>query len=86
MRQTTIPTTAESYSAKPDWVWETPKEAGRRLKYSTSTLAKMRMRGDGPKYSKTPNGRIRYRSDWSDEWAAAGTRASTSDDVSRHAA
>ena len=86
MLQTTIEhQVSAAANSQSNWVWETPKEAGRRLRYSPSTLAKMRMRGDGPPYFKV-NGRIRYRSDLSDAWAAAGARKSTSEGASPHAA
>lgn len=59
--------------------WMDPFAASLHTGYSTSTLAKLRLDGGGPKYTKV-NNRIRYREDWCDEWLEAGTRTSSSDD------
>lgn len=50
----------------------TPQDAAEYLKSSTSTLAKLRMRGDGPEYQKMGN-RIRYRKSSLDHFIEART-------------
>jgi hypothetical protein len=56
----------------------TAKEAGTRLKVSLSWLAKARMRGDGPPYSKIGRS-IRYSEAVLIQWMKARQRMSTSD-------
>lgn len=55
----------------------TPKEAADFLKLSTSSLAKARMRGDGPAYIKF-NRAIRYTKEALLQWTKTRTRTSTS--------
>ena len=58
--------------------WLRPKEAAAYLKSSTSTLAKKRLRGDGPAYTKF--GRlVLYAKRDLDEFLASRRRLSTSD-------
>lgn len=56
----------------------TPKEAAQRLKLSDSFLAKARMRGDGPPYSKLGRS-IRYPEPGLLQWMKSRTRTSTSE-------
>jgi len=53
-------------------------EAAMHLGLAVSTLAKMRLRGDGPIYSKPGRRIVVYRQSDLDEWLAAGRRRSTS--------
>jgi len=53
-------------------------EAAAYLRLATSTLAKMRMRGDGPQYAKAGPRIVIYHQDQLDAWLAARTRQSTS--------
>ena len=56
-----------------------PQQAAEYLGFAVSTLAKKRLRGDGPIYSKV--GRIvLYEKTDLDSWVAANRRASTSDE------
>ena len=57
-----------------------PNQAAEYLGFAASTLAKMRLRGDGPVYSR-PLGRriVVYHQSDLDEWLAAGRRRSTSE-------
>jgi len=55
----------------------TPKQAAHFLCLSTSWLAKARMRGDGPPYSKLGRS-IRYTEDAVLEWMKSHLRLSTS--------
>lgn len=52
--------------------------AARYLGVSTSTLAKMRMRGDGPPFVKMGRRLVVYRMPELAAWLDAGRRASTS--------
>lgn len=56
----------------------TPKEAARRLKLSTSWLAKARMRGDGPPFIKLGRS-IRYSETGLMQWMKSRQRLSTSE-------
>lgn len=56
-----------------------PPAAGKRVKLSESTLAKMRMRGDGPPYSKVGAKIVVYSTADLDDWVASRRRTSTSD-------
>lgn len=58
-----------------------PKEAAEILRLSTSTLAKMRLRGDGPPYVKSGNKVVLYYSSDLHEWLAQRRRRSTSETV-----
>lgn len=60
-----------------DWV-RTPK-AAEYTGLSTSTLAKMRLRGDGPAYAKAGPRIVVYKIGDLDDWLAARIRQSTSD-------
>lgn len=55
----------------------TPKEAGNLLRLSTSTLAKMRVIGNGPAYRKHGR-RVVYLIDELDRWSENGSRQDTS--------
>jgi hypothetical protein len=58
--------------------WDSPKEAAAYLKVSTSWLAKRRMAGDGPPYSKF--GRlVRYSHSGLIQYARSRQRSSTSE-------
>ena len=54
-------------------------EAARFLGLSSSTLAKMRLRGDGPAYSKAGPRIVVYDMTDLDDWLAKGRRFSTSE-------
>ena len=54
-------------------------EAAEYLGLSTSTLAKMRLRGDGPLYSKAGPRVVVYDLTDMESWLAARKRLSTSD-------
>ena len=56
-----------------------PPAAGKRVNLSESTLAKMRMRGDGPPYSKVGAKIVVYNTTDLDAWVASRRRRSTSD-------
>jgi predicted DNA-binding transcriptional regulator AlpA len=56
----------------------TPKEAGARLKFSLSWLAKARMRGDGPPYIRIGRS-IRYSEAALIQWMKSRQRLSTSE-------
>lgn len=60
----------------------TSKEAARYLGYASNvTLARLRNRGEGPKYSKLgpgPNASVRYTKADLDAWASKRTFSSTS--------
>jgi Helix-turn-helix domain len=58
--------------------WFTPKETAQILKLSVSWLAKARMRGDGPVYSKVGRG-IRYTELAIQQWMKSRQRLSTSE-------
>jgi predicted DNA-binding transcriptional regulator AlpA len=55
-----------------------PPEAARYIKSSTSTLAKRRLNGDGPKFTRIGRA-IRYRKIDLDAWMASRLAASTSE-------
>ena len=55
-----------------------PDEAGAYLGFTAGWLAKLRMNGSGPKYSKLGL-KIRYARSDLDAWIAAGRSASTSE-------
>jgi excisionase family DNA binding protein len=57
----------------------TPKQAAEYLQLSMSTLAKMRMRGDGPPYNKTGPKAVRYRIAELDAWLEERLIQSTSE-------
>lgn len=54
-------------------------EAADYLRLSSSTLAKMRVRGDGPRYSKAGPRVVLYSQDELDAWLATRVRRSTSE-------
>jgi predicted DNA-binding transcriptional regulator AlpA len=54
-------------------------EAAAYLGLATSTLAKMRLRGDGPLYSKAGSRIVVYRLADLEDWLKARRRRSTSD-------
>lgn len=56
----------------------TTPEAARHLSLSTSTLAKLRLSGGGPRYRKLLRA-VRYAEADLDAWANARVRSSTSD-------
>jgi excisionase family DNA binding protein len=56
----------------------TPKEAAEYLRSSPSTLAKRRITGHSPRFSRI-GAAIRYRRSDLDEWMAANVRRSTSE-------
>jgi len=58
-------------------------EAAAYLGLSTSTLAKMRLRGDGPPYNKLGSRIVVYDQQKLDQWLGACLRRSTSDAGSR---
>jgi predicted DNA-binding transcriptional regulator AlpA len=55
-----------------------PAEAASFLGFSPSTLAKMRLRGDGPPYSKLGNRIVVYDRNDLEAWVNARKRSSTS--------
>ena len=61
----------------------TPKmrapEAAAFLGFATSTLAKMRLRGDGPQFIKAGQRIVLYDRGDLEEWLASRRRSSTSD-------
>jgi predicted DNA-binding transcriptional regulator AlpA len=59
--------------------WFRPKTAAKYLDSSDSTLAKMRLRGDGPPYSKLGARLVRYNKGDLDAYLAARARNSTSE-------
>jgi predicted DNA-binding transcriptional regulator AlpA len=65
-------------------VYLTSKEAAAYVKSSTSTLAKKRLFGGGPRYLKIGQS-VRYLKADLDAWMLAGTRTSTSDTSSKAA-
>jgi predicted DNA-binding transcriptional regulator AlpA len=68
---------ADSNGGLPPRFLRTP-EAARFLGLSGRTLEKHRTYGTGPRYSKL-GGRVVYRLDDLQEWAARGVKSSTSD-------
>lgn len=61
-------------------------EAADYVGLSASTLAKMRLRGDGPAYSKAGPRIVVYDAADLDAWLAARRRCSTSDEGGANAA
>jgi hypothetical protein len=59
--------------------WGRPKVAADKLDVTTGTLAKWRMKGYGPRYSKLNRSLILYDLDDCDRWAEAGQVESTSE-------
>ena len=59
--------------------WVRPKEAAARLKVTTGTLAKWRMKGIGPRYSKLSRSLILYDMDDCDAHVEAARQRSTSE-------
>jgi hypothetical protein len=57
--------------------------AARQLGLSSSTLAKLRLSGEGPVYCKLGR-RVVYRPDDLSDWLSTRRRRSTSDDGERH--
>lgn len=60
-------------------VFFTTVEAARYLRLSHSTLKRYRVTGEGPVFNRL-GGRVRYRRDHLDRWAAERERVSTVDD------
>ena len=58
-----------------------PAEAAKIVKLSTSTLAKMRIRGDGPQYTKSGPKVVLYKVSDLRDWLASRSRRSTSEIV-----
>lgn len=58
--------------------WLKPHEAAAYLRTSISTLAKRRLTGDSPKFTRIGRA-VRYRRDWCDDWLTSKARKSTSD-------
>lgn len=56
-----------------------PNQAAEYLGFAASTLAKMRLPGDGPDFIKAGKRIVIYRRSDLDDWLAAGRRTSTSD-------
>jgi len=63
----------------------TPPDAAEFLRLSTSTLAKMRLTGRGPRYRKHGR-RVVYDRIELENWSSRGERASTSELSSDHGA
>ncbi|APZ97343.1 hypothetical protein BWQ93_01675 [Sphingopyxis sp. QXT-31] len=55
------------------------EEAAQYLRMGVSTLNHMRVRGDGPTWSRLGTRRVVYARADLDAWAAAGARTSTSE-------
>lgn len=62
-----------------DLVVLTPEQAAEALSLSPSTLAKMRLSGDGPNYCKMGGRRVGYRPADLEAWLAARVHRSTSE-------
>ena len=58
-----------------------PIQAAKIVKLSTSTLAKMRIRGDGPQYTKSGPKVVLYKVSDLTDWLASRSRRSTSEVV-----
>ncbi len=56
-----------------------PVQAADYLGLKPSTLAKMRMRGDGPRYAKLGRKIVIYETDDLNDWVAGQKRSSTSE-------
>lgn len=64
----------------------TPEQAGEALSLSPSTLAKMRLSGEGPIYCKMGGRKVGYRPADLDAWVASRLHRSTSEyEASRNA-
>lgn len=59
-------------------LWMRPKEAEAHSKIASSTLAKMRLTGNGPPFTKLGS-IVLYNRELLDEWLLARTRTSTSE-------
>ncbi len=59
-------------------LWLRPKEAEAHSKIASSTLAKMRLTGNGPPFTKLGS-IVLYNRELLDEWLLARTRTSTSE-------
>jgi hypothetical protein len=59
--------------------WGRPKVAAEKLGVTTGTLAKWRMKGVGPRYSKLSRSLVLYDLDHCDELVQAAERSSTSE-------
>jgi hypothetical protein len=59
--------------------WGRPKDAAAKLKVTTGTLAKWRMKGIGPRYSKLSRSLILYDLDDCDRHVEAAQQQSTSE-------
>ena len=62
--------------------WLAPEPAAEYVDSSTSTLAKLRLRGGGPRYCRIGRA-IRYRRSDLDDWLLSTSRRSTSDTGAR---
>lgn len=60
-----------------------PEEAAKFLKLSSSTLAKMRVKGTGPSYTKAGPKVVLYRTKDLCAWLESRIRNSTSEAISR---
>jgi predicted DNA-binding transcriptional regulator AlpA len=58
-----------------------PEQVARQLGLSTSTLAKLRLSGNGPAYIKLGGRRVGYRPKDIEEWLERSRRISTSQEV-----
>ncbi|MEM0988688.1 MAG: helix-turn-helix domain-containing protein [Pseudomonadota bacterium] len=54
--------------------WFTPSEAGEYLRLSDKTLENLRLRGEGPVFSRLGHRIVRYRRADLDAWLEAGRR------------
>lgn len=57
-----------------------PEQAGNYLGFTEGWLAKLRMKGDGPKFIKLGR-KVRYARSDLDQWIAAGRSGSTSENA-----
>jgi hypothetical protein len=62
--------------ARPEWM--APEPAAEYVDSSPSTLAKLRLKGGGPRFCRIGRA-IRYRRSDLDDWLIASSRRSTSD-------
>jgi predicted DNA-binding transcriptional regulator AlpA len=73
----------DKHGSKPSTIIDdplyTPADTARKLKMGTSWLAKLRMRGDGPRYIKLGRA-VRYPESAIREYLLSRTRTSTSQD------
>jgi hypothetical protein len=79
MSNTTAVAAALQKPATPSFVLLTPKEVAKRLKVSTSWLAKARMRGDGSSFIKPGEKSVRYSEAALIQWMKGRQRLSTSE-------